>query len=448
MKSRLKKMSLLNTLAISFTAIAPTCAMAFNTTAVAKFAGIHMPLSFIFGGIAILLVGACFAIMASQTSGVGSVYAYNKLALGERAGFITGWILTLVYVVGGAGAIAMSTNFLQVLLMRFGVKASAVLIALSMLVILYLINLLGIKMVSDISLIIEVIAIMILAVVCGAVMMHGGMSGINLQPFALHAKNLPGIGQGIIYVIICFAGFEESTTMAVRTKNPKRTIPLTIISTIILVALIFIAVSYVQVIGYGESHVNGLINSKAPLNYLAQTYAGGSMATLIDVATTISSVASFMGIMNAGAYMLYALGKEHYLPKALGRFNKHLATPFIALTTILVLYAIEYVGLGIPFGNNMAYSMYMGVAGLSFLAVYILVCIGIMAYLHRKQATVKHVLLKGVVIPVLAIVALCFPLISNLYPIPPFPMNIVPYLIVVYIVIGCVVHAVENSNNH
>ncbi|XIF19959.1 MAG: APC family permease [Acetilactobacillus jinshanensis] len=385
MKSRLQKMSFLNTLAISFTAIAPTCAMAFNTTAVAKFAGIHMPLSFIFGGMAILLVGACFAIMASQTSGVGSAYAYNKLALGERAGFVTGWILTMVYVVGGAGAIAMSTNFLQVLFGRFGLKASAVLIALGMLVLLYLINLLGIKIASDISLIIEVIAIIVLAVICGAVMIHGGMNGMNLQPFAFHASNLPGIGQGIIYVIICFAGFEESTTMAVRTRNPKRTIPITIISTIILVALIFIAVSYVQVIGYGEAHVGNLINSKAPLNYLAQTYMGGKMATLIDFATTISSIASFMGIMNAGAYMLYALGKEHYLPKPLGRFNKHLATPLFALTTLPLLYAIEYVALGLPLGNNMAYSMYMGIAGLSFLVVYILVCVGIITYIHRKQ---------------------------------------------------------------
>ena len=441
-----KKMSLINTLAVSFTAIAPTCAMASNTTSIAKFAGIHMPLSFILGGLAILLVGTCFAIMASQTSGIGSVYAYNKLALGERMGFVTGWILTLVYVIGGAGAIAMSTNFLQVLFGRFGVHPSAVLIALSMLVLLYLVNLLGIRSASEISLVIEVIAIFILAIVCGAILLHGGMSGINLRPFQISRSSLPGVGQGIIYVIICFAGFEESTTMTIRTENPRRTIPLTIISTIVLVALIFIVVSYIQVIGYGETRIGSLVSSQSPLDYLAFTYINSKMAALIDFATAISSVASFMGIMNAGAYMLYALGHDHYLPKALGRFDKRLEIPLVALTTIAILYAAEYLALGLPFNNNFAFSAYMGVAGLSFLLVYLLVCAGIIVYLYKKRHEVSHSIIKGIVIPVLGIMALCFPLVSNLYPVPPFPMNIIPYLIMIYVLIGLVIHSIEKKH--
>ena len=443
--SRTKKLTLLGALAISFTAIAPTCAMGYNTTAVAKFAGIHMPLSFIFGGIAILLIGFCFAIMANQTSGVGSVYSYNRLAMGEGTGFITGWLLTLVYVVGGAGAIGMSTQFIEVFLSRFGVHLAEPLIAFGLLILMYAISLLGIRSASEISLAIEIIAILILAVICGAVMFHHGAQGLSLKPFEFSARNLPKIGQGIIYVVICFAGFEEATTMTIRTSSPKRTVPFAIIATIVLVALIFIAVCFLQVVGYGTAHVNKLIQSPAPLNDLAVAYVGNGMATLIDLATMISSVASFLGIMNAGAYMLFALGKQHYLPRQLGRFNRKFNGPFQALNTIAILYAIEYLLIGVPFGAKTIYTNLMAIAGLGFLIVYILVCLGMLVYSHHQR--IHHLLIEGTILPVVAIVVLLFPLASNLYPIPPLPMNLYPYIILAYIIIGVIMYRVHRRNS-
>ena len=437
-------MTLLGALAVSFTAIAPTCAMGYNTTAVAKFAGIHMPLSFIFGGLAILLIGFCFAIMANQTSGVGSVYSYNRLAMGEGPGFITGWLLTLVYIAGGAGAIGMSTQFIKVFLSRFGIHLNEPLIAFGLLILMYAISLLGIRSASEISLIIEIIAILILAVICGAVFFHHGMQGLTLKPFEFSARNLPGIGQGIIYVVICFAGFEEATTMTIRTSSPKRTIPFAIIATIVLVALIFIAVSYLQVVGYGTAHVNKLIQSPAPLNDLAVTYMGNGMATLIDLATMISSVASFLGIMNAGAYMLFALGKRHYLPRPLGHFNPRFAGPVVALNVTTILYAAEYLLIGVPFGAKTIYTDLMAIAGLGFLIVYILVCLGMLIYSHRQR--LHHLVIEGTILPVVAIVVLLFPMASNLYPIPPMPMSLYPYIIIGYLIVGLIIYRVRHRS--
>lgn len=436
MKNRLQKLSLLNTLAISFTAIAPTCAMAMNTTVVSRYAGKFMPLSFVFGGIALLFVGVCFSIMAAQTSGIGSVYAYNKMALGEGTGFMTGWLLMLVYLAGGAGALAMSTNFLQVLLNALGLHLNVILIAMVLLLILYLVNLLGLRTTSEISLLVEFIAVIILALICGTILTHGGANGLSLAPFHPTSQDLPGIGRGIIYVIICFAGFEEATTMTIRTQNPRKIIPITIMSTIGIVAMLYVIVSYTQIMGYGVWHVAALSHTSAPLNYLATRYCGHLMAILIDLAVTISSIASFMGIMNAGSYMVFAMGRKHYLPEMFSRFNHYLAVPLTALTSVMFLYAVEYLSISLMASNQMTFATYMGIAGLSFLLVYLLVCVGVIAFVARNYKTLHHTIIKGIIIPLLGIVTLSFPLVSTIFPVPAFPANLYPYLIAGYLLVG------------
>ena len=57
-----------------------------------------MPIAFLLGGIGVLFVAISFVELGKRIPGDGSAYAYNAKALGEKAGFISGWLLVLTYV--------------------------------------------------------------------------------------------------------------------------------------------------------------------------------------------------------------------------------------------------------------------------------------------------------------------------------------------------------------
>ena len=109
-------------LGLSVAMLAPSGAMAFNTAGAVQNAGMTAPLSFLLAGIGILFVGFSFVQLGRVIPGEGSAYAYNSKALGERMGFISGWLLILTYVTFAFSSSAIVGNFLNVFLEHFGIR--------------------------------------------------------------------------------------------------------------------------------------------------------------------------------------------------------------------------------------------------------------------------------------------------------------------------------------
>ncbi|MFT9318910.1 MAG: APC family permease, partial [Liquorilactobacillus sp.] len=67
--------------------------------------------------------------------------------------------------------------------------------------------------------------------------------------------------------------------------------------------------------------------------------------------------------------------------------------------------------------------------------VYMLVCLGTIFY-FKKNPQLGNSFFKHVLIPIFGIVILLIPLWSNLYPVPAFPLNIMPYIVVIWFLVG------------
>lgn len=109
-----KRLSLLEVMGLSVAMLAPTGAMAFNTAGAVASSGVVAPLGFLLAGIGILFVGISFVTLGRNIEGEGSAYAYNAKALGEKTGFISGWLLVLTYVTFAFSSSAVVGNFLNV----------------------------------------------------------------------------------------------------------------------------------------------------------------------------------------------------------------------------------------------------------------------------------------------------------------------------------------------
>lgn len=429
-----KKLSKAEVFALSIAAVAPSGAMAFNTTTTAGVAGINVPLSFLFGAVAILAVGYCFAELSKNIAGEGSVYAYNKSALGPKAGFITGWALILTYLAYSGGVSGIIADIGQVFFHEIGVNVSTTLIAIIAIIFAWLISFFGLKLTTRIALVLELISVLTLVVISTIILIKGGKSGVTISPL-IPQGNFGGIGQGMIFAILCFAGFEGSSTIAMKSDDPKHAVPFAILATVIGAAIFYIYVSYSQVIGFGVKNIKSLASSAAPLNTLAITYTGKVSAIFIDFATLISGFACLLGTLNACAYMLHAMSKKGYLFKYLSNFNHKLDSPERAVDTVAIFCLLIYLTLGIIVGPEAIYTQLATLGTLSLLIVYILVCVGTM-FFFKKNSNLKTSFFKHTLIPIFGILVLLVPLESNIYPIPAFPLNIMPYVVIIWFLVG------------
>ncbi|AYF93060.1 APC family permease [Apilactobacillus bombintestini] len=434
------KITKFETFALAVAAVAPTGSIAFNAVPAVPFAGMNVPLSFLLGAIGLLFVGICFAELSKHVADVGSVYAYNQQAFGEKMGLVSGWTLMFAYINLAISCMGADTNFTHVFFLQFGWHLPEPLLAAVILVAAALVLTFGLKLTSKSAIAIEFLAIAILVALSIIIFVKGGRGGVSVQPFVPTHSSLSGLGQGMVFAVLSFCGFEGVTTVAARTKNPKRSVPLSIIVTIIFAGIFFVVASYVQVIGFGIHHTADFANSSSPLNDLALMYMGRPMALVMDFAIVIGSFGSVLGIMNAGAYMIYAMGVNQYLPKKLGKFNEKLNSPARSIWLLTAIMAVAYLIFGVPYGAEVIYDNSSTLGVLSMLTVYGLTCAGTMLYFHKHRDTIKHSFIKHVLIPVLGILVLLYPMWTNLYPVPAFPGNLYPYLVVLWIIIGLVVY--------
>lgn len=141
--------------------------------------------------------------------------------------------------------------------------------------------------------------------------------------------------------------------------------------------------------------------------------------------------------------MIYAMGVKKYLPKYFGQFNEKLNSPTRAIWLLTAIMGIAYLIFGLPYGPEVIYDNSSTLGVLSMLTVYGLACLGTILYFHKHRDTIKRSFVKHILVPVLGILVLVYPMWTNLYPVPAFPGNIYPYLVILWIIIGLVVYTVK-----
>ncbi|WP_251548781.1 APC family permease [Neobacillus muris] len=439
-ETNLKKgyLSMVEVLALSVAIVAPTMAMAFNTAPTAGVAGTSVPLSFLVGTIAMILVGVAFVEFTRRIPHSGSVYAYTTAGFGPRTGFVSGWALTATYFCYSAGTAALFGNFANAFLSHLGVNIPEWLLVIVCIGLVWFFSARDIRLSTRAALILEGISIIVVLILCFVIVGSGGESGNTAEPFSLGSVGISGVGAGMIFAVLSFAGFEGAATLGEEAKNPKRAVPLAIFGTVIAAGVFYIFVSYSQIIGFGTGNVDQLSGSTAPLDDLASNYMSKSMATFVDFAALISAFACSLGAANAGSRMLFALGRDNTLPKFLSRVHPTHGTPINAVNAISILSLVLYLVVGLATGAPNFYAYFGTIGTLTLLVAYILVTLAAVRY-FQKNKDEKYSAIRHFIVPILGFLALLYPIYGSLYPIPDFPFNLFPYIAAAWMIIGIII---------
>ncbi len=173
-----------------------------------------------------------------------------------------------------------------------------------------------------------------------------------------------------------------------------------------------------------------------PLDALAGHAGVVPLGIAIDFGALLSSFSITLASLNAGARILYTLGRAGLFADVFGRSHPEYQTPNVAIVAFVALMAL--VGEGMLLAGIAPIDAFNDTATLGsfgFVAIYVFVALGAPVYLRRRGELRPH----HVALAALTLVLLLVPAVGSVYPVPAPPASMFPYLFVAYVFVGFIV---------
>jgi amino acid transporter len=435
-------LSTLEAMVVSMGFMAPSVAMFFNTPFIAGFAGAAMPLAMLFSFAAVFLVALGFSQLARRTASAGSVYAFVSNAINPKTGFMGMWFFIIGYGIFEAATYSIFASFSSELMQRtFGIAVPWVIPFFLVAGLVYALSVLGVTQSVRGGLIFLTYEIAIVTVLLVVVIFKGGAEGNTLSVFnPATGSGIGGVFLGMIFGIMSFVGWKAAASLGEETRDPHTSIPRALLGAVALIGAYYVFVTYAATIGFGPGAMDDFAGDTAWFDTLTRRYLGDGWAPFVGIAALTGAIASAIGIHNSTVRLLYSLGRDGILPRALARVHPTRRSPWVAAT----VQAGFSVVLGLIFGYLVfgdpatTYGYFGGLGTLAVLFVYIFINVSVFLYFYRKEresfSVVRHAL-----IPLVATAAVGLPIYGLVYPVPDPPFNLWPYLIAAWALIGLIV---------
>jgi basic amino acid/polyamine antiporter, APA family len=276
-------------------------------------AGATAPLSFLLAGVAAAMTGLCYAELASRFPEASGAVAYVKQGFGsDRAAQLTGVALTLAVAIAAASIASGAVHYLSLL---FGLPPKA-LIAL-LVATFTLLAIAGVRESTGFAAVIGAVEILGLVVAAGV--------GFLAAPTFDIAAMLPAsftawqsVVAGAFIAFFAFIGFESLANMSEEAKDPRRTVPYSIVGAVLVSTLLYVVVAAALIFaGRG---------GQSPLIDLFQ----GPYATLFAAVGALAIANGVLVEIMMLARLFYGMARRQQLPAVLGRVHSWTRTPIQA----------------------------------------------------------------------------------------------------------------------
>ncbi|WP_048307333.1 APC family permease [Halomonas sp. PR-M31] len=342
--------------------------------------------AFVFGGIAIVLVGLTYAELASAMPQVGGEHVYSYRALGHFASFICTWTIVLGYVsVVSFEAVALPTVVEQLFpnyavghlwtIAGWDVTASWVAVGVVGSLTMMVINYIGIRTAALVQ---KVVTLLILAV--GVMFITGALftgDSATMEPlFNVENGVIGGIMTVLIMVPFMFVGFDVIPQAAEEINLPFREIGR------VLMASVILAVFWYALIILGTSlmlNPQALADSTLAVpDAMQAVFAAPWAGNLMVLAGIAGIITSWNAFYIGGSRAIFALAHAGMLPAFLGKLHPRYRTPTNAILMIGILSSIA------PFFGRPTMVWLVDAGGLGIVVAYFFVALSFVVLRYRE----------------------------------------------------------------
>jgi len=431
-------LSPLETLAQSISGACPTLTPFVTVPLVFTLAGNGTWLAYLFATGAIFLVAWCIGRFGRYSSSPGSLYSYASMILPPWLATTAAWSLLLAYIAGSASNIGGFYYFADVMLQRAtGHTLPAIILALIIAVPPAWMAWRDVRISARAMLVLEAVSVTLVVAVLVLVLSHHGLKGDPNQ-FHLRGVTASGFRQGLVLALYSFVGFEAATALGSEARNPLQTIPRAVILTAVLGGLFFTLCAYTEVLGFGMSGKD-LATTEVPMHVLAAVGGVPLLGFLIDIGALVSLFAGILAGLIAAARVLLLMAHNGLTHASLRATHERNATPTGATiaTSLAAFLPVAFFALKGASGLDV-YGWLGMLAVYGFVVSYGLVCLALPGYLRERHG-IQNLATKT--IPWLAVGAMLFALVANLYPVPEGIYGKLPFVFLTYLAVVLLVFA-------
>jgi len=308
-------------------AIGPIFSVGLISGLVANVAGYSTPLSVLLGSIGALGLAYVISVYARRFAGAGAIYEYLAQAVHNSFGIFSAGVYLLGTLFLGAGGIFIALGFLVQ-----GFFASHLSTSIpwwpggaAALIIAFALNHYGVRLAIRGVLLLAVISMVPFVILSLVIIAKGGVGGNTLSVFSPSASSWNSVFNGILFAVTLFIGFEAAASIAEETENPRRSIPIAVIGAVALSAVLYLLVTYAATIGFGQAALakGAWFSAASPMGTLAATYVGSWLSVLIDLVIILDALSLAIAIMVAASRIMFALGRDGLLPRAMARTSRY-----------------------------------------------------------------------------------------------------------------------------
>ena len=205
-----------------------------------------------------------------------------------------------------------------------------------------------------------------------------GFSHVDYSLYSPFAPNgMEGILSAALVGFLSMVGWDVIVDAGEEMKNPGRTIPLAILSSIIIVLILYAGLLFVST---GVVHWQELGASKIPVALASQQFLGDIGPTLVSIVIVIALTATANAFIVSISRTAFAMGRNGFFPKKIGFVHPRSQTPVWAVL----------LGVSIQILFTLVSSINIAVKATGFLYLLTFIFTMISFFISRKKASAEE----------------------------------------------------------
>ena len=284
--------------------------------------GASVPIGWLVSGIGVMAIAFCASRIVSPDG--GGLQAYVEKELGLTIGFLVTWMTWCATWIGTpAVGLAVATTSARIFPALAGHDS---LIAFGSMLIILALNLRGVRVVGEFTMItvmIRLLPLLAVMLIAALVMLQGQLA----QPIDQPPATLGNVATAAALCLFALTGFEYALSPVGKILDPKRNLVRGLLIGVALVAIIYLATTVSLSLIVPNS---AIATSDAPFANAVAAHWGEGAALAAAGAIGISAVGALIPATLAVGEMLYSMALRGDVPRTFTRTNRYDA-PYLAL---------------------------------------------------------------------------------------------------------------------
>jgi APA family basic amino acid/polyamine antiporter len=281
-------------------------------------------------GAYVFVGGLIYAELGTRLPETGGEYVYMRRCFGPFAGFMFGWAQLFIIRTSPAAGLAMITADYLGYFVRLKPWVHTG-VALTVIVFFGTLNYIGVQRASGYQKVASVLKIggLFALAVIGMILVQGHENLLDTRAAA--TGGLGSLGNAVaalMLIVFSYTGWDRVGYVAGEMKNPRRTVPLSLIYGLGAIVVVYILVNmvYHQTLGMEGVRGSTIVASAAATKLLGPVGAG-----VIAILVMISTTSSINGTMMAAPRAYYAMARDGLFFKWLDFVHPRYRTPTHAI---------------------------------------------------------------------------------------------------------------------